>query len=1121
VYFGTTNPPTFRINQTSTTYDTGTMANGTTYYWRIDEKNASYTTTGDIWSFTTIAKQTLISSSTDGGNVTTPGEGNFQFDNGTVADLVATADANYRFVNWTGTAVTAGKVANPNSAATTVTMDGDYDIAANFVINQLAITGTAGANGSISPSGTFNKESGSSQLFTATPTTGYYEVDKWKVDGVDVQTGGTTYTLSNITAAHTVAVSFKIFTYTVTASAGANGSISPSGTFNKDYGSSQLFAATPTMGYEVDKWQVDGADAQTGGNTYTLNNITAAHTVAVTFKLLPTYTITGIAGANGSIDPASAVVYHGSSKLFTAMPATGYEVDKWSVDSVDVQTGGNTYMLSNITAAHTVTVTFKMRPAYTVTGTAGANGSIIPTSVVVYHGDSQLFTATADTGYGVDKWTVDGADVQTGGTAYTLINITAAHTVAVSFKILTYTITGAAGANGSIDPTSDITKDYGSSQCFTGMPNSGYEIDSWYLDGSLVQTGGGYCLNNITANHTVSVTFKILTYTVTASTGANGSINPTGDITKDYGSSQLFTATPTTGYAVDTWQVDGADVQTGGNTYTLSNITATHTVAVSFKIMTYTVTGTSGANGSIDPVGNITKDYGSSQIFTATPTTDYEVDKWTVDGADVQTGGTAYTLINITAAHTVAVRFKIFTYTVTASAGANGSIDPTGGITKDYGSSQCFTGMPNSGYEIDSWYLDGSLVQTGGGYCLNNITANHTVSVTFKILTYTITGSAGANGSISPTSAVVNYGGSQLFTASANTGYMVNKWQVDGVDVQTGGNTYTITNVTATHTVTVSFVVVPPSQATTPTPANSATNVGITTDLSWTAGARATSHDVYFGTASTPPLVSNSQTGTTYDTGTMANGTTYYWRIDEKNAGGTTTGAVWSFTTVTSIPTFVAAGAVTSGTGTITPALPSGIATNDILLLFLETSNQAISISNSNGGTWTAVTNSPQSTGTAASTTGARLTVFWSRYNGTQGAPTASDSGDHQLGRIIAVRGAVASGNPWNVTAGGVEATADTSGSIAGATTTVANTLVVAAIATALPDSSTTSNFSSWTNSNLASVTERTDNTVTAGNGGGLGITTGGKAAAGAYGNTAVTCASSSYKAMMSIAIRP
>ena len=88
----------------------------------------------------------------------------------------------------------------------------------------------------------------------------------------------------------------------------------------------------------------------------------------------------------------------------------------------------------------------------------------------------------------------------------------------------------------------------------------------------------------------------------------------------------------------------------------------------------------------------------------------------------------------------------------------------------------------------------------------------------------------------------------------------------------------------------------PPGAASSPVPANAATNVSLTQDLSWTAGSGATSHDVYFGTSS-PGTFRGNQPGTTYDTGTMSNNTPYYWRIDEKNAGGTTTGTVWSFTT--------------------------------------------------------------------------------------------------------------------------------------------------------------------------------------------------------------------------------
>jgi hypothetical protein len=92
-----------------------------------------------------------------------------------------------------------------------------------------------------------------------------------------------------------------------------------------------------------------------------------------------------------------------------------------------------------------------------------------------------------------------------------------------------------------------------------------------------------------------------------------------------------------------------------------------------------------------------------------------------------------------------------------------------------------------------------------------------------------------------------------------------------------------------------------PGPASNPNPPDGAGLSNLDTDLSWTAGPYAESHDIYFGTSSPPPLAYN-QTSTTFDPGTMAPGTKYYWRIDEVSACGTITGTVWSFTTMTRPP---------------------------------------------------------------------------------------------------------------------------------------------------------------------------------------------------------------------------
>ncbi|MDD5064748.1 MAG: S8 family serine peptidase [Phycisphaerae bacterium] len=86
-------------------------------------------------------------------------------------------------------------------------------------------------------------------------------------------------------------------------------------------------------------------------------------------------------------------------------------------------------------------------------------------------------------------------------------------------------------------------------------------------------------------------------------------------------------------------------------------------------------------------------------------------------------------------------------------------------------------------------------------------------------------------------------------------------------------------------------------KASNPNPADEATGVGVNSDLSWTAGEEAQTHDVYFGDTNQPAFVCN-QTGTTFNPGILSYGTTYYWRIDESNGVDTTTGDIWSFTTV-------------------------------------------------------------------------------------------------------------------------------------------------------------------------------------------------------------------------------
>ena len=107
--------------------------------------------TGMVGCFTPFRTQyQLTISSTEGGEVTTPGEGTFAYWGGTVVNLVAEADEDYCFVDWTINACECN-IANINAAVTTITVNNDYSIRANFeeiptVQYQLAINSTVGGN---------------------------------------------------------------------------------------------------------------------------------------------------------------------------------------------------------------------------------------------------------------------------------------------------------------------------------------------------------------------------------------------------------------------------------------------------------------------------------------------------------------------------------------------------------------------------------------------------------------------------------------------------------------------------------------------------------------------------------------------------------------------------------------------------------------------------------------------------------------------------------------------------------------------------------------------------------------------------------------------------------------
>ena len=88
----------------------------------------------------------------------------------------------------------------------------------------------------------------------------------------------------------------------------------------------------------------------------------------------------------------------------------------------------------------------------------------------------------------------------------------------------------------------------------------------------------------------------------------------------------------------------------------------------------------------------------------------------------------------------------------------------------------------------------------------------------------------------------------------------------------------------------------PPAAPALMSPGNGVSGVVVAPTLDWNAASGAASYDVYFGTLSSPPLVTTT-TATSYSPQTLNSGSVYYWRVVARNNIGTTSSATWSFTT--------------------------------------------------------------------------------------------------------------------------------------------------------------------------------------------------------------------------------
>lgn len=532
------------------------------------------------------------------------------------------------------------------------------------------ITASAGSNGNITPSGEIEVIHGSDQTFTIVTNTSY-AIDQVLIDGVNnidaVNNSG--YTFVNVTEPHTIHATFKTAEYTITATAGSGGTITPSGIIGVGYGDSRTFIFTQELGYNIIQVLIDGINNPNAATTgfYTFSNISANHTISVVFQHYG-YPLTATAGAGGSIQPAGVTIINiGGNQLYTFTPANSFKTSLVLIDGVNNPTAvlAGIYQFTNVNSAHTINVEFELK-TYDLIATVTGQGSITPSGTIsVTHGENQSYVFEAGEGYHISQVLVDGVnnpDAVASG-SYTFFNVTANHIIKAIFEINKYEIESVALEGGTIMPSGIVEVEHGGSKTYIITANIGYQITQVLVDGennAAAVANGTYTFSNVKENHTIIAEFEKLTYSITACVnGDGGVISPEGNVSVTHGSEQLFTIIPLEGFKINQVLIDGINnafaVATGY--YTFTNISSNHTIVASFEKWTYSIVANVSGKGAILPDGIVTVEYGDDQIFNFLPDEGYQVTDVIIDG--VHTGRTepSYTFFEVQQNHTITALF--------------------------------------------------------------------------------------------------------------------------------------------------------------------------------------------------------------------------------------------------------------------------------------------------------------------------------------------------------------------------------------------------------------------------------------------------------------------------------
>ena len=507
---------------------------------------------------------------------------------------------------------------------------------------------------------------------------------------------------------------------------------------------------TAPDGQEFKAWEIGGIEYNAGDGYVVLGNTEIKALWKDSTVIPTTFTITFNAnGGTGSMEPVT--VEEGSRYVLPACSFTapdGQEFKAWEIGGIEYNAGDGYVVLGNTEIKALWKDSAVIPTTFTITFNAnGGTGSMEP--VTVEEGSRYPLPAcgfTAPDGQEFKAWEIGGIEYNAGD-GYVVLGNTEIKALWKDSAVIptTFTITfNANGGTGSMEP---VTVEEGSRYvlpaCGFTAP-AGQEFKAWEIGGIEYNAGDGYVVLGNTEIKALWKDSAVIPTTFTITFNANGGTGSMEPVTVEEGSRYPLPACgfiPPVNMQFSGWALsaDGSVIADGAIMVT-SNITLYaiwEPVPVNEFVVFFDGNGGTPAVSSMTTIG-----HRLAFLPGAFRSGSYRFDGWYTE----RNGGELIATSTVFAANTIVYAHWTYTggsggsggyapgyYIIRATAGAGGSITPSGDVSVRAGANQTFTITPNRGYAVSDVKIDGRSIGAVRSYTFENISASHTIEVQFRV----------------------------------------------------------------------------------------------------------------------------------------------------------------------------------------------------------------------------------------------------------------------------------------------------------------------------------------------------------------------------------------------------